>query len=229
VRGRKPKAQSRGTEICVKLAEWKRVPESSRPSLRALAYALGTSHQLLGFYLKNLHKWQSKEYWRQAMEIRARANAGDRPLTYQEEQQVCAYNRAAMRVTVEPMLLETIERMKQDSERRPLCRQEIKILKTLARQFPEAHELLQNRSPHGPKKRKRFVEIVKETPRDEGETCRAWVQRIWDQCAIYDTKCPKVITEELLEKYSQGSGTSSKNNLPEIPDRAAKSLRCVSG
>ncbi len=203
---------------------WKQMPEASRPSLRALACELGTSHQLLSFYLKSLHKWQSKDYWRQAKEIRARANAEGRTLTQQEEQQVCAYNRAAMRVTVEPMLLETIERMKQDSERRPLCRQEIKILKTLARHFPEARDLLLKTPQDGLKKRKPFGELVRETPRQEGETPIAWVRRIWDQCAKYDTKCPKFLTEELLEKYSQDSANTQRNNLPVIPDRAAKSF-----
>jgi hypothetical protein len=85
-----------------------------------------------------LHKWQSKQYWRQAKAIRARANAEDRDLTQQEELPVYAYNRAAMRATVGPMLLETIERRRVETERRPLCRQEIKMLKILARQFPAA-------------------------------------------------------------------------------------------
>jgi len=217
MRGRKPAAESRGSEFRARLAEWMRKPEFSRPSLRALARELGTSHQLLSFYLKNLHKWQSKQYWRQAKAIRARANAEGRDLTQQEEQQFYAYNRAAMRSMVGPMLLDTIERIKVETERRPLCRQEIKILKILARQFPEAHELLQKRSQDGPKKRKRFAEIVKETPREEGETCPAWVRRIWDQCAMYDTKCPKVLSEELLEEYSQGSAKTEKNNLTVIP------------
>lgn len=198
--GRKPKAESRGTEIRASLAEWKQMPRFSRPSLRALARELGTSHLLLTFYLKNLHRWQSKGYWRQAKEIRARANAEDRALTEQEEQQVYVHNRAAMRATVGPMLLETIERMKHDSERRPLSRQEIIVIKILARQFPDAHEVLQKCSRQAVMKRKRFAEIVRETPREEGETPIAWVRRIWDQCAKYDTKCPKVLTEELLEK-----------------------------
>jgi hypothetical protein len=192
------------------------MPQFSRPSLRALARELGTSHQLLSFYLKNLHKWQSKKYWRRAKAIRARANAEGRDLTQQEEQQFYAYNRAAMRSMVGPMLLDTIERIEVETERRPLYRQEIKILKILARQFPEAQELLQERSRDGVMKRKRFADIVKETPRGEGETDVAWVRRIWDQCAVYDTKCPKVITEELLERYSQGSVKTQNNNLPVI-------------
>ncbi len=41
------------------------------------------------------------------------------------------------------MLLDDIKRMKNGSERRPLCWQEIKALKLYARHFPEAQELLQ--------------------------------------------------------------------------------------
>ncbi len=216
MKGRKLEQKSRATEFRRTLIAWKQAPEFSRPSLRTLACELGTSHQLLSFYLKNLQRWQSKEYWRQAKETRARANAEGRALTQQQEQQVYAYNRAAMRAMVGPMLLETIERMKHDSERRPLCREEIKSLKILARHFPEAQEPMQKCLQNGLKKRKRFAEIVKETPRQEGETPIAWVRRIWDQCEKYDTKCPEVITEELLEKYSQASAKTEKNNLPVI-------------
>jgi hypothetical protein len=80
----------------------------------------------------------------------------------------------------------------------------------------------------GIKKRKRFAEIVKETPRQGDETFTAWVRRIWDQCATYDTKCPKVLTEELLEEYSQAIAKNQKNNLPVISVGAAKSFRHVS-
>jgi hypothetical protein len=57
-RGRRPAARSRSSEIREKLAAWKQTPESSRPTLRALAQELGTSHQLLGHFLKN---WASKK------------------------------------------------------------------------------------------------------------------------------------------------------------------------
>ena len=53
------------------LTAWKKTPESSRPPLRALARELGTSHQLLAFYLNGLEKWRGEEYWRRAKEIRA--------------------------------------------------------------------------------------------------------------------------------------------------------------
>lgn len=56
VSGRKRNQESRATEFRRGLIEWKQTPEPSRPSLRALARDLGTSHQLLAFYLKDLEK-----------------------------------------------------------------------------------------------------------------------------------------------------------------------------
>jgi len=35
--GRKPEGESRKNELCAALVRWKEMPESSRPSLRALA------------------------------------------------------------------------------------------------------------------------------------------------------------------------------------------------
>jgi hypothetical protein len=64
MRGRKPKQESREAELRSRLIAWNQTREAFRPSLRTLARELGTSHQLLGFCLKNLHKWQSKQYWR---------------------------------------------------------------------------------------------------------------------------------------------------------------------
>jgi hypothetical protein len=136
------------------------MPEASRPSLRALARELGTSHQLLGHYLKRLEKWQGEEYFRQAKEIRARAQAEDRLLTPWEEQQAHACDRAGVRATVHSMLLDTIERMKQESENRPLCWQEIKALKIFAPQFPEALELLQKCSQSSPKKSENNLPVI---------------------------------------------------------------------
>ena len=64
MRGRKPNDESKAAEIRAKLAAWKQMPESSRPSLRELARELGTSHQLLSHYLQGWEKWQAKEYRR---------------------------------------------------------------------------------------------------------------------------------------------------------------------
>jgi hypothetical protein len=168
-RGRKPMQESRATEFRRKLIEWKQTPESSRRPQRALARELCTSHQLLAFYLKGLEKWQGEECWGQAREIRARAIAEDRPLTQWEDQQARAYDRAALHFTPGYMLRYSIKRMKKDSERGPLCWHDIQSLKMLAPKFPEAQELLEKCLQNGIKKRKRFAEIVRETPRQEGE------------------------------------------------------------
>jgi hypothetical protein len=158
--GRNPKPESRGTEFRATLSEWKRTPENLRPSLRALARDLGTSHQLLAFYLKGLEEWQAEEYWRYAREIRARAFAKDRPLTQWEEQQARAYDRAGIRLATGHMLRDQIERMKKESERRPLVWQEIKLLKILAPWFPEARELLQKCSQSSVKDKRNNLPVI---------------------------------------------------------------------
>jgi hypothetical protein len=94
-RGRKPKDESRSPEFRRRLVEWKRMPESARPPLRALARELGTSHQLLTHYLGGLEKWQVKEAWRCAREYRAQANANGRPMTSWEALQSRALDRHA--------------------------------------------------------------------------------------------------------------------------------------
>jgi hypothetical protein len=226
LRGRKPRQESRAIEFRRELIDWKQTPESARPPLRALARELGTSHQLLTFYLNGLEKWQGEEYWRQAREIRAHAIVEDRPLTQWEDEQARACDRTAFHFTTGYMLRYSIKRMKKDSERGPLCWHDIQSLKMLALKFPEAQELLEKCLQNGIKQRKRFGVIVKETPRQEGETYIAWVHRIRDQCAKYDvTKRPTVITEELLERYSQGGVKKRRNNLPAVSSGAAKSFR----
>jgi hypothetical protein len=189
IRGRKPKQEPRAAEFRRRLIQWKQTPESSRLSLRALACELGTSHQLLAFYLKRLEKWQAKEYFHQATEIRTRAHARGR-----------------------------------------LHPAQIKMARLFARNgYPGAQELLQKCLQVGPKKTKRFAEIVKQTPSQEGEAFIPWARRIHDQCAKYDTKYPTVVTEELLQKCSRSSMKHQKNNLPAISGGAAKSFRTVQG
>jgi hypothetical protein len=57
-RGRKPANESRTVEIRARLTEWKQTPAPFRNSLRALAAEMGTSHQLLSFYLSRLEERQ---------------------------------------------------------------------------------------------------------------------------------------------------------------------------
>jgi hypothetical protein len=78
-RGRKRNPESRASEIHSKLAAWRQASESARPSLRASAREVDTSHQLLSHYLLHWDKWQAKEYRRQAEELRARARTETRP------------------------------------------------------------------------------------------------------------------------------------------------------
>ena len=229
-RGRKPKQESRSAEFRQRLIAWKQTPVAFRPSLRALARGLGTSHQLLTHYLAGLEEWQYEERFRKAKkesdEIHARAKIENRNLTYCEEQQVRACDRARIQALVVPVLLDTLEDIKREAKRRPLDRAQFKTLKILAKQgVPGAQELLQKCSQVGLKKRKRFAEIVVDTPRQEGETYVSWVRRIWDECEKYDTKCPRVITEGLLQRCSRGSAKDQENNLPEISPCAAKSFR----
>lgn len=210
LRGRKPQCQSRSSELREQLIAWKQKPKFARSSLRTLARELGTSHQLLAFYLKGLEEWRATEYSRQAREIRARANAEGRPMTQWEEQQARSYDRAGISLMTGAFIVEDIRRIRQDSERRPLTWHEVKALKIYARSFPEARELLETRPHESPKKRKRFADIVRETPRREGESSLSWVRRIWDRCREYDTTCPAVLTEELLEKYSRRAPKSQR-------------------
>jgi hypothetical protein len=93
-RGRKPNQESRSAELRRRLIAWKQIPESQRPSLRALACELGTSHQLLSHLLNGLEAWQEEERYREAKnrckEIRSRAEAEKRPLSPWEEEQIRA-------------------------------------------------------------------------------------------------------------------------------------------
>jgi len=219
-RGRKIRRKSRAAEFRQRLLTWKQSPPASRPSLRALARELGTSHQLLTHYLVGLEKWQYEERYRrakkQADEIRARAVAENRNLTFWEEQQIRACDTARIQALVGPALIAALEGIKRDAKRGLLDRYQFKTLKLFARRnYPGAQELLQKCSEAGLKPRKRFAKIVKDTPRLEGEDYIRWVRRIWDECEKYDTNCPTSITEELLEKYSRGSvRQNGKINLP---------------
>jgi hypothetical protein len=214
-RGKKPKQESRSTEFRRSLIAWKQIPESQRPSLRTLACEFGTSHQLLSHLLNGLEKWQEDERYREAKnrctEIRSRAENEKRPLSRLEEEQIRASDRASARALLGSILLNQIEKIKREATRGPLNRLQFKMVMIFAKQgFPGAEELLLKCLRDGLKKSKLFADIVKETPREEGEACVAWVRRIWNQCDKYDTECPAVITEELLQKLSRGRANKSE-------------------
>jgi hypothetical protein len=165
VSGRKRTQESRATEFRQRLIEWTQMPESSRPSLRALAREVGTTHQLMNFFLKGLENWQGKQWLRDAEEIRARAYADGRHVTPVEEQRAQALTRAGVRATVVFALRRSLEDLKREAKRGPLARDQIKMLTLFARNgFPGAQELLQMCLQDGLEERKCFADIEKETP-----------------------------------------------------------------
>ena len=127
----------------------------------ALAHSLGTSHQVLGHYLNGWDKWQSKEYFRQAREIRARAKAEIRVLTPWEEQQAHACDRAGAGAMAHSMLLDTLARIKREAKRSPLSWWDIKTLRILVRAgFPEAQELLRKCSQSSVENQKNNLPVI---------------------------------------------------------------------
>jgi hypothetical protein len=149
-------------------------------------------------------------------------------MTEWEQQQVHNYILARMRSLVVATFKDDLTRIKRQAKLGPVSRWDIQTLNILARaRIPGADELLEECKQVGLKKRKRFAEVVRETPRREGESTLSWVRRIWDECEKYDTTHrPAVITEELLERYSQINAKHDRNNLPVVSVDAAKSFKC---
>jgi IS30 family transposase len=143
-RGRKPASVSRAAEIRAKLLAWTQMPEEGRTSLRAIAREIGTSHQLLSFFLRRLDKWQAKQYQGKANDIRAYAKAEGRHLTPQEEAQMTAYVRAGFQSMISSVLAELLKRLQMDAESGKLSKGHIKIVNLLAqRGDPVAQNILQ--------------------------------------------------------------------------------------
>jgi hypothetical protein len=235
MRGRKPKPESRAQEFRTVLISWKRLPESLRPSLRALAHSLGTSHQLLQHYLDNLYKWQYEERARAARQareqIKAKALAEGRPLTDDEARQSWRYQLEEFRYVGAVALLGSLAKIRQEAKRGPVHPAQVKIAKIcLDAGIPGAREVLQICAMVGVKKRKTFAQIVRENPRQQEETTTAWVRRLWAECDKYNTmKRHSVITDELLERYSRSGAKKAKDNLPVVSEHTAKSFKSPPG
>jgi hypothetical protein len=134
-------------EFYGRLSRWRQTPESVRPSLRALARELGTSHQLLSHYLQSRAKWRAKDCRRQAEEIRAHAEIENRALTPWEEQQARSYDQEAFQWMIESALDKGILELERDANARGLNRVQIKLLKLLAsRGYPKAQKILEKLS-----------------------------------------------------------------------------------
>src|SRR5215475_8708607 len=107
MKGRKRQGESRATELRQKLIVWQQMPESMRPSLRALAHELDTSHQLLTHYLEGIESWKARE---KAKRIRARAEVEGRELTISE----------CFDAIIVPGVLAQIEELRRTAKRGPL-------------------------------------------------------------------------------------------------------------
>jgi hypothetical protein len=116
MRGRKRTEESRAIELRERLFDWKQMPESSRPSLRALARELNTTHQLLSHYSAGLEEWKANEYWQRAKEIRALARANGRSMTPWEEEQSRALDRRALRLFIESSLDDHVQKLDREIE-----------------------------------------------------------------------------------------------------------------
>jgi len=143
MRGRKPKLESRGSEIYARLAAWREANEASRPPLRALARELGTSHQLLGFYLGRLDKWQIEQYHRRAEEIRQRATAENRAMTSTEECEVRVLERAAVECLLDSTIRKNLKQIELDAKDGHLGPMQFQFLRLAARHgYPKAQQVL---------------------------------------------------------------------------------------
>jgi hypothetical protein len=138
-RGRKPACESNAAAIRIRLVSWSQAPKAQRPSLRALAKELGTTHQLLSFHLKGLSKWQQQEYHRKAQEIRDKGLG----MTYADEQQMIAYERAALSCMLSRALDGFVERLAAEAKVEGWTKKRIKLVEIAARKgVPAAQKLL---------------------------------------------------------------------------------------
>ena len=143
-RGRKPIGDSQANAIRMRLVSWRQTPDTSRISLRALASELGTSHQLLSFYLRGLDKWQTEEYMRRANAFRDLADAENRRMTPWEESQAVALERAAFRCMIDDALIPTIKQLTAVNQAGTLSKQTLKVVVLLARRgVPIAQKILE--------------------------------------------------------------------------------------
>lgn len=132
-RGRRPAEESKAKVIRHRLIAWRETPEHQRGSLRALATELGTSHQLLSFYLKDLDRWQQKEYKREAKSIRDRAAKEKRHKTPWEHSQVENLEMSAFYCMVDKLLADQFAKIEREIiQGKPATPISLRVLKTLA-------------------------------------------------------------------------------------------------
>jgi hypothetical protein len=147
MKGRKGKEESRATELCQRLIVWQQTAESMRPSLRALARGLRTSHSLLQHYRSKLAKWQAEENWRRAREIRTRAELERRSMTPWEDQQYRVLDRRAVCLFIEGSFEDSVKCYAQEIEPSTTARYRRQDTKSSYERSPQCEE---DRRPSGP-------------------------------------------------------------------------------
>ena len=161
--GRKHISESRAAEFRTRLLEWRQIPEPTRISLRELAAEIGTTHQLLSFYLQRLNEWQmneqAKEYRRQAKAIRDGADAENRSMSQFEMERMIAYEQAAGRCMMSSLLEETFRSFEAEARRGHLSP---KIADYLARRLDDPRAQRIARLANRPRKSTRFDAVLKE-------------------------------------------------------------------
>lgn len=160
--GRKPKENSRATELRQALIEWKQIPEGSRMSLRCLATQLRTSHQLLAHYLEGLDDWYERRHY-EARKRQALERAQQIEATVAREGRHMNMSEAHDSVLV-PAFLDQIEEMRQDFRRGPLSSHQKAMLKIYAQMRPEAQNLLHKcQQDQRPRRRPKPLQVRKIT------------------------------------------------------------------
>jgi hypothetical protein len=96
---------------------------------------MGTSHQLLGSYLKGLGRWQMRELYREADAIGAQAEAENRPMTGEEEAEARALRWEGFRALLRDGLTKYVNELCRKAERGEVTHKEIKILKLAAQEI----------------------------------------------------------------------------------------------
>ena len=140
--GRKPADESRAGAIRTRLVWWRQIPEEQRPSLRELAEELGTTHQMLSFYLKGLEEWQRQEPLRKMKEISSRAGAENRLMSPAEQGQMAIYGRLALGAMVDSALDGMLEQIEADLRTGKLNRHQVQIVNRMVRRgIPRAEAI----------------------------------------------------------------------------------------
>ncbi len=216
-RGRRPANESQAAAIRGRLIAWKQTPEGQRVSLRALAIELGTSHQLVSFYLKSLSDWQKNHYKQRAKAICDQARAEKRCLTAFEQAQVVSLGRAEYQWMIDAAMGPVLKKLEEQAAAGQLSGQVIRVVSVLAqRGIPEAQKIMKQ---------------CRNKPRKDEATLRK-EQRLNAVFQATDSEeAVRLITQLTPEEREELRALWEKrrNNLPVHRTARAKSFRGAYG